>query len=92
MYHFAEIGFLCVDVEVLEGEGVDAFLVEDERELIDRIDVFGGDDGAIFDVAGGGDLGFSVAGEEAVGAAEEDVGLDSDGEQFFGGGTGWVWS
>ena len=48
-------------------------------------DGLGADDGLLFDVAEGGDLLLDVAAEGAIGAAEEDVGLDADGEQLLDG-------
>ena len=39
----------------------------------------------LFDVAEEGDLALELAGERAVGAAEEDVGLDADGEHLLDG-------
>ena len=80
-----EVGGLGFDAEVLEGEGVDAFGGEGEGDLVDAGDVAGGDDGGLFDVAEEGDLLAHLAGDGAVGAAEEDVGLDADGEHLFNG-------
>ena len=55
------------------------------RDFVDEGHGFGADDGLFFDVAEGGDLLLDVAAEGAVGAAEENVGLNSDGEQLFDG-------
>ena len=78
-----EVGGGGLDAEVLEGEGVDAFGGEGERNFVDAGDVAGGDDGGLFDVAEEGDLLAHLARDGAVGAAEEDVGLDADGEHLL---------
>ena len=84
-FQIGEVGGGGLDAEVFEGEGVDAFGGEGERDLVDAGDVAGGDDGGLFDVAEEGDLLAHLAGDGAVGAAEEDVGLDADGEHLFDG-------
>ncbi len=53
--------------------------------LVDGGDVESGDDGGLFDVAEGGDLRAHFAGNGAVGAAKEDVGLDADREHLLDG-------
>ena len=53
---------------------------EAERHLVDGVDCFRSDDSALFDIAESGDFLFHFADEVAVAAAEEDVGLDADGE------------
>ena len=80
-----EIGGGGFDAEVFEGEGVDAFDGEGEGDFVDAGDVAGGDDGLLLDVAEEGDLGSHLAGNGAVGAAEQDVGLDADGQHLFDG-------
>ncbi|MCU1222774.1 MAG: hypothetical protein JWQ42_867 [Edaphobacter sp.] len=80
-----DVGGLGLDAEVLEGEGVYAFGGEGEGDLVDAGDVAGGDDGGLLDVAEEGDLAAHLAGDGAVGAAEEDVGLDADGEHLLDG-------
>ncbi len=80
-----EVGCRGVDAEVFEGEGVDSFGGEGEGNLVDAGDVACGDDGGLFDVAEESDLLAHLAGDGAVGAAEEDVGLDADGEHLFDG-------
>ena len=54
-----------------------------ERHFVDGGHGFGADDGLLFHVAEGGDLLLDLAAQGAVGAAEQDVGLDADREQFF---------
>jgi hypothetical protein len=78
-----EVGGCGVDAEILEGEGVNAFGGEVEGHLVDAGYVAGGDDGLLFDVAKESDLAAHLAGDGAVGAAEEDVGLDADGEHLL---------
>src|SRR5579871_3034197 len=78
-----EIGRGGLDAEVLEGKGIDAFLREVEGDFIDAGHVAGGDDGGLFDVAEESDLAAHLAGDGTVAAAEEDVGLDTDGEHLF---------
>src|SRR5262249_22625833 len=56
---------------------------EDQRHFVDRGNVFGGDHGFIFHITEESDFGFEIAGEETVGAAEQDVRLNSDAEQLF---------
>ena len=57
--------------------------MEDERDLVDGVDVLGRDHRILFDVAEQRDLRLDARGEIAVGAAQEDVGLNSDGPQLF---------
>src|SRR5208337_4235010 len=58
---------------------------ETEWHLVDGFDGSSSDDGLLLDVTEGGDLLFNLAAEGAVGATEQNVGLDSDGEQFLDG-------
>ncbi len=81
----AEVGVGRVHVEVLEDEGVEALVGETEGNFVDGRDGGGADDGALFDVAEGGDFLLHLAAQRAVGAAEQDVGLDADGEQLLDG-------
>ena len=70
-------------VQVFEDERVDALLGKAERHFVDGRHGRGADDGALFDVAEGGNLLLHLAAQVAVGAAEQDVGLNADGEQFL---------
>ena len=81
----AHVGVFGVDVEIFEDELIDSLLGEGQGTFVDAGDVAGGDDGALLDVAEEGDLALHLLRQEAVGAAEEDVGLDSDGEQLLDG-------
>ena len=51
---------------------------EHQRHFVDARDVLGGDDRFLVDVAEQRDLALDVLIEEAIGAAEQDVGLDAD--------------
>src|SRR6266511_1775944 len=81
----AHVGLFGFDVQILEHQLVHALVGEGERALVDAGDVARGDDGALLDVAEQGDLALHLLRQEAVGAAEQDVGLDSDGEQLLDG-------
>ncbi len=83
--HLERSGAWRVDAKVFESEGVYAFCREVERDFIDARDVAGGDDGGLFDVAEEGDFAAHLAGNGAVGAAEQNVGLDADREHLFNG-------
>jgi hypothetical protein len=69
-------------VQVLEHDAVQPLGGEDQRHLVDGGDVLGGDDRLLVDVAEQGDLALDVGIEEAVGAAEQDIGLDADRSQI----------
>ena len=80
-----KIGGLGVYAQELEDESVDALGGEVEGDLVDAGDVAGGDDGVLLHVAEEGDLGAHLVGDGAVGAAEQDVWLDPDGEHLLDG-------
>ena len=65
-------------VQPVEDDAVEPFGGEDERHLVDARDVLRRDDGFLVDVAEERDLLLDVLVEEAVRAAEQDVGLDAD--------------
>src|SRR5205823_10284112 len=68
-----------VDVEVLEDDAVEPLLLEHERDLVDRVVDVLLDEGRLeVDVAEGRDLLPHLLGDLALGAADEDVGLDPD--------------
>jgi hypothetical protein len=81
----AEVGLPGLQVQVLQDETIDAFMVEDQRTFVNAGNILSGDDGLFFDVAEECDLALDLLGEEAVGTAEEDIRLDSDAEEFFHG-------
>ncbi len=78
-----EIGLGGFDAQILERERVDALGGEVERDLIDAGHVARDDGGGLLHVAEGGDLLAHLAGHGAVGAAEQDVRLDADGEHLL---------
>ena len=65
-------------VQVLEHDAVEPLGGEHERDFVDRRDVLGGDDRFLVDVAEQRDLALDVGIEEAIGPAEQDVGLNAD--------------
>ena len=67
--------------EPLQHDAVEPFGGEHQRHLVDAADVLGGDDRLFVDVAEERDLPLEVLIQEAVGAAQQDVGLDADGAQ-----------
>ena len=81
--HLRQVAVLRFDVQILQDQRVHAFLREHQRHFVDRGDVLRGDDRLFFDVAEQRDLRLDVFGEIAVGAAEQDVRLNSDAQQFF---------
>ena len=64
--------------ETLSTTAVEALVAQRQRHFVDRVHVPGGDHGFLVDVAEQGDLLLDVAAEDAIGAAEQDVGLDAD--------------
>jgi len=75
---------------VAEDDLVDFFGGEDERNFIDRIYVFSGDHGFRRYVAEERDFVLHFIGQKALRAAEQDIGLDTDGAQFFDAVLGWL--
>src|SRR5256714_14743836 len=66
---------VCVGRAALKAERVDDLIVESlfvegERDFVDRVNVFGGDDGLLLDVAEERDLRAQFARERSVGAAQ----------------------
>src|SRR5262245_36392441 len=72
-----------LEPESLDDDGVEAFTVEDERHLVHGVNVLGGDDRLLLDVAEQRDLRLDAGRQVTVGATEEDIGLDSDGPQLL---------
>ena len=66
-----------VDAEGAAHVGVEALLVEDERDLVDARRVDRGDHGVDGHVALEGDLALQRVGDGLVAAADDDVGLDT---------------
>src|SRR5258708_4523155 len=63
--------------------GVQAFAAEFDRDGVDGVHIFHGDDTGFGDVAEEGDFLFQVGGDVAVAAAQQNVRLDTDAEHFF---------
>ncbi len=77
-----EVGGGRVDLEVVEDEVVHALRPEDERHLVDVVDVAGADHGLLADRPEEGDLAADLALEAALGAADHGVRLDADPAQL----------
>ena len=56
---------------------------ENERYFIDRRDIFGGNNSLFFDVAKQRNLRLDLVRQVTIGAAQKNVGLDSDAEKFL---------
>ncbi len=69
--------------EQLHDDLVEPLPVEDERHLVDRVHVLGRDDRLFLDVAEERDLRLDARRQVAIGAAEQDVGLDPDRPQLL---------
>src|SRR5687767_10809526 len=68
-------------VQALQDDAVEPFTGEHEGHLVNARYVLGGDHGLFVDIAEQRDLALDLLVEEAVGAAEQNVGLDADGAQ-----------
>ena len=62
---------------------IDSLFGEDQRDFVDRIYVFGGDDRFRIHVAEERNLVLHVGRQKALGAAKKNIGLNTDGAQFF---------
>ena len=69
---------VCGRCRYFEDDPIEALGGEHERHFVDRRDVLGRDDRFLVDVAEERDLALDVRIEEAIGAAEQDVGLNAD--------------
>src|SRR6266542_138876 len=69
--------------EELDDDVVEPLAMEHQRHLVDRLHVLGRDDGLLLDVAEERDLRLDRGGQIAIGATEQDVGLDPDGPQLL---------
>ena len=78
----AQVGGRRLHAEVVEHEIVDAFGAEDERHLVDVVDVVGGDHAVDREAGEEGDLAADLTVEAALGAADQGVGLDADAAQL----------
>ena len=66
------------ELQSSEHDAVEPLFAQHQRDLVDRVDVLGGDDRFLVDVAEERDLPPDVSRQEPVGPAEQDVGLDPD--------------
>ena len=78
-----QIAVFRLQVQVLEHQCVHTFPREHDRYFVDRSNIFGGDNRLFLDVTEKRNLGLDVLGEEAVGSAQKNVGLNSDAEQLL---------
>ena len=79
-------------MEIFDDDLVQAFVMQNQRQFVDRIDIFGGDHRLFFDVGKQRDLRLDVAGQQAVGPAQQDMGLDADLPQRLDAMLGRLWS
>ena len=73
---------LVVDAQHVAHERVEAFVVENQRQLVDVVGVGGVDDRFVLDVTHLGDLAFQVVRERFFGAAHDHVGGDPSAAQL----------
>src|SRR6201992_994568 len=85
-----KVRFFGFNAEILQRQLVYTLLREGQRHLVDRGYIFGGDHRALLEIAEKGNLSLDLMRQEAVGAAQQNVGLDSDGEQFLYRVLGWL--
>ena len=64
--------------------------MENQWNFVNPLDVFCGDDRFLFNVAEVGDLRFDLSVQDAIGAAEKNVGLDAQAGEFFDAMLGWL--
>ena len=79
----AEIARPGFQFELAQDDLVHALGGEDERNLVDRLDVARGDDGRRVDVAEEADLLLHLRADETLAAAQQDVGLNAERAQFL---------
>src|SRR5579884_964706 len=72
-----------LNVQIPERQSIHIFLGKAKRHLVDGIYVFCSDDGLLFQIAEERNLALNFLGEKAVAAAEQDVGLDPDGQHLL---------
>ena len=72
------VRFVRRQVQVLEDDRVEALVAQRQRHFVDRRDVARRDHRFLVDVAEQRDLLLDVARQDAIGAAQQDVGLDTD--------------
>src|SRR5258707_5710532 len=72
-----------LELQEAQNLGVQAFATEFDRDGVNGVHVFHGNDTGFGYVAEEGDFLFEVGGDVAVAAAEENIGLNSDAEHFL---------
>src|SRR5258705_9511277 len=72
-----------LELQEAQNLGVQAFATQFDRDGVDGVHVFHGNDTGFGYVAEEGDFLFQVGGDVAVAAAQQNVGLDTDAEHFF---------
>src|SRR5882762_7019373 len=74
---------MMLEFQEAQNLGVEAFAAEFDRDGVDGVHVFHGNDTGFGYVAEEGDFLFQVGGDVAVAAAQQNVRLDTDAEHFF---------
>src|SRR5882757_7339294 len=74
---------MMLELQEAQNLGVQAFATEFDRDGVDGVHVFHGNDTGFGYVAEEGDFLFQVGGDVTVAAAQQNVGLDTDAEHFF---------
>ena len=78
-----KVAILRLEVQTAQHQSIHFFMGEYDRHFVNRCHVFGGDYGLVFHVAEQSNLGLDVLRKETIGAAQQDIGLNSDAEKFF---------
>src|SRR6266404_1755548 len=81
---------MMLELQEAQNLGVEAFAAEFDRDGVDGVHVFHGNDAGFGDVAEEGDFLFQVGGDVAVTAAQQNVRLDTDAQHFFYAVLGWL--
>ena len=79
----AHVGWAVFQFHVAQDLGVEAFAAEFDRDGVNRVDIFHGNDAGFSDVAEERDFFLEVGGNVAIAAAKQNVGLDTDAEHFL---------
>nr|AXN76753.1 CTP synthetase [Aeromonas veronii] len=85
LFPLGQVSLFALQTETLGEVGVQILGFQQCRDLVDGVDVFHGDDGALGHVAEQSDLGTLVGRNGTIGAADQHIRLDTDGEQLFNG-------
>ncbi len=79
-----EVGWRRVQAQLVADQAIETLLVQHARHFVDRVHVPHGDHAPLGHVGEQRNLGALFFGHASVGSAEQGVGLDTDGAQFFG--------